>query len=143
MSYYAKDYMTKEVPTIEYAASATEAAKTMRNSGKDFLIILKDLRPVGRVTERDFVDKLIADERDPAETSVGSIMSSQLITVDPDEDLLKASEIMQNNKVDRLPVVKDGIIYGVLRAADIAKGYSIYVDKATREIVRWTLPFGA
>lgn len=141
MSYFVKNYMTQGVPTIEDTASALEAAKTMSKSGKGFLIILKGGRPAGIVTEHDFVNKLIANERNPTETSVGSIMSSTLITVDLDEDLLKASELMQKNNIERLPVVKDGIIYGILTATDIAKGCSIYVDKATRDIVRW-LPFG-
>jgi len=141
-SYLVKNYMGKEIPTIEDMASATEAAKTMSKAGKGFLIVLKKLHPIGIVTEHDLVEKLIASEKDPAKTTVGSIMSSPLITVDPDEDLLKASEIMQRNNIERLPVVKDEIIYGVLTATDIARGCSIYVDKATREIVRWSLPLG-
>lgn len=142
MSYIVKNHMVKQVPTIDDTASVTEAAKTMSKSERGFLIILKAGRPEGIVTESDLVNKVIANERDPTKTSVGSIMSSPLITVDPDEDLLKASEIMQKNNIKILPVVKGGIIYGILAAQDIAKGCSIYVDKATRDIIRWSAPFG-
>ena len=142
MSYVVKNYMVKEVPTIEDTVSVTEAAKVMNKAGRGFLIILQNLHPVGIVTEHDFVNKVIADDKDPAKTTVGSIMSSPLITVDPDEDLLKASELMQKSNIERLPVVREGIIYGILTASDIAKGCSIYVDKATREIARWSMPLG-
>jgi len=46
-------------------------------------------------------------------------MSSPIITIDPDEDLLKASELMKKHNIRRLPVVKDGIIYGVLTTRDV------------------------
>jgi len=81
----------------------TEAAKTLSESGKGFLIVLKAGHPTGIVTENDFVNKIIARELDPAKVSVGEIMSSPLISIDPDENLLKASEAMHEHNIRRLP----------------------------------------
>lgn len=142
MSYLVKSYMKKDIPTIEHHISVTEAAKAMSKTGRGYIIILKNRQPVGIVTEHDFVNKIIVRELDPAKVSVGEIMSSPIITVDPDEDLLKASEIMHKHNIRRLPVVKDGIIYGVITARDIAQGAISYVDRATREIIRWSSRFG-
>ena len=142
MAYSVKNYMRKDISTIGDRASVTEAAKAMSKSGRGFLIILKDGQPAGIVTEHDLVNKIIASEKDPNKVLVAEIMSSPLITIDPDEDLLKASELMQKHNIRRLPVVKNGIIYGVLTARDIAKGFVTYVNKATRDIIRWSaLPF--
>lgn len=113
----------------------------MVKSGRGFLIILREGHPVGIVTEHDFVEKIIARELNPVKTTIGEIMSSPLISVDPDEDLLKASEIMQKHNIRQLPVMKGGIVYGVLTIRDISKGCINYVDKATREILRWAVPF--
>lgn len=136
-AYLVKHYMSEEVPTIESQASVVEASKEMRKTGKGFLIVLKDLRPAGIVTEHDFVNKVIADELIPLKVSVREIMSSPLITIDPDEDLSKASEIMKVKNIRRLPVVREGIIYGVITVRDISQRFSEYVDKATRDIMKW------
>jgi CBS domain-containing protein len=140
MAYVVKQYMSQEVPTITEGASVTEAAKVMDETAdhKGFLVVLKDMRPVGIVTEHDFAKKVLAQELDPAKVTVGEIMSSPLITVDPDEDLLKAAELMKNNDIERLPVVKDGIIYGVLTARLIALSCSEYVNRSVKDIVKWS-----
>jgi CBS domain-containing protein len=110
MAYLVKHFMSKEVPTIDEQASVTAAAKVMDKTGdhKGFLVVLKAGSPVGIVTEHDFAKKVLASELDPAKTAVAEIMSSPLITVDPDDDLLKAAELMKKNDIERLPVVKEG-----------------------------------
>ena len=134
--------MEKDVPTIGDTATVTEAAKMMSELGKGFLVVLKGGMPGGIVTEEDFVKKVLASDLDPKTLSVGQIMSSPLITINPDEDLLKASQLMKEHEVRRLPVDKDGIIYGVITAMDIATHCGNYVDKSVRDIIRWTAPLG-
>lgn len=140
MTYVVKHFMSKEVPTIEESASVSEAAKVIDNptDHKGFLIVLKNGSPVGIVTEHDFTKKVLASDLDPATTVVGKIMSSPLITIDPDEDLLKASELLKKNNIERLPVVKEGIIYGVLTAGIIAQSIREYVDRSVKDIIKWT-----
>jgi CBS domain-containing protein len=114
----------------------------MSELNKGFLVVLKGGMPGGIVTEEDFVKKVLARELDPKTLSVSQIMSSPLITVDPDEDLLKASQLMKEHEIRRLPVVREGIIYGVVTAMDIATHCGNYVDKSVRDIIRWTAPLG-
>jgi CBS domain-containing protein len=142
MPYLVKDFMNKDVPTTDESTTAKEAAKIMNESSRGYLIILRDCRPAGIVTEHDFLSKIIIGELDPSKVTVGEIMSSPVITIDPDEDLLKASELMQKNNIRRLPVVKDGIIYGVITAREIAQRCSEYVNTSIKDIMRWSLPFG-
>jgi CBS domain-containing protein len=134
--------MVKDFPKIDEKASCLQAAKTMVASSRGFLIILREGRPEGIVTEHDFVEKIVAREQDPSKVSIGEIMSSPLITIDPDADLLKASELMQKNRIRRLPVVKEGIIYGVLTTREISQRVGEYVDRSIRDIMRWASPFG-
>ena len=142
MSYSVKSYMIKEVNTISGEVTVTEAAKTMAEKDDGYLIILKEGKPVGIVTERDLVKKVLAKEVNPTTINISSIMSTPLITIDPDEDLLKASEIMREQKIRKLPVVRDGIIYGILTATEIANKCGAYVDSTVRDIIRWTAPLG-
>jgi CBS domain-containing protein len=137
MSYQVKHYMSEEVPTIEGRASVAEAAREMSKADKGFLIILKDGRPTGMVTLRDIVNKVVATELDSAKVSVEEIMSSPLITVDPDEDLIKASNLLKEKNIRQVAVVKDEIIYGVLTAGIISQRFAEYLDKSTRDIMRW------
>jgi CBS domain-containing protein len=136
-----KDYMDKEVPTIEESQLSTEAAKTMMKLGRGFLIVLQNGQLSGIVTERDFVNKIIAAERDPRNVKVGDIMSFPLMTIDPDEDIFKASEMMQKHDIRRLPVTRGGIIYGVITARDIAHRAGEYVEREVKDILKWSIPF--
>ena len=56
----------------------------MKASGEAFMIVLRNGQPVGIVTERDFVYKVLAKGLDAKKMSIGEVMSSPLITVDPD-----------------------------------------------------------
>ncbi|MGD0331192.1 MAG: CBS domain-containing protein [Nitrososphaeria archaeon] len=136
-----KDYMDKEVPTVEESQLSTEAAKIMMKTGKGFLIVLQNSKLSGILTERDFVNKIVAAERDPIKVKVGDIMSFPLITIDPDEDILRASEMMQKHDVRRLPVTRGGIIYGVITAKDIARQAGEYVEREVKEILKRSTQF--
>jgi len=142
MSYLVKGYMDKDVPTIAYTATVTEAAKMMSKANRGFLIILREGQPVGIVTENDFVQKVIARELNPNELMIGQIMASPLITVDPDEDLLKASQLMREHRIRRLPVMRNGILYGIITSKEIALRCGEYVERTVKDIVRWTAPLG-
>lgn len=141
MSYFVKDYMTKAITTINYEATVSEAAKAMAadESLEGYTVVLKEGKPVGMVTERDIVNKVLAVDRSPGRTKVAEIMTSPLITVDPDEDLLQASQLMRERHVRKLVVIRGDIIYGILTAKDIAQQCGDYVNQSIKDITRWTL----
>ncbi|MDP2901447.1 MAG: CBS domain-containing protein [Candidatus Bathyarchaeota archaeon] len=142
MSYYVKDYMDKDFPTIQVEASAVEAAKALNTTKKGYIIVLEKGKPLGIVTEWDLVSKVLAAEKDPKKLSLRQVASTPLITVDPDKDLLEASELMQKNGVKRLPVVKGGVIYGVITSTNIAQKCGEYVNKSVKDVLRWSFPLG-
>jgi CBS domain-containing protein len=140
MSYYVKDYMDKEFPTLEIEASVIDAAKLVASKGKGYIIILEKGKPYGIVTEWDLVSKVMAAEKDPKKMPLRQITSTPLLTIDPDEDLLKASELMQAKSVKRLPVVKGGVLYGVITSTSIAQRCGEYVNKSVKDVLRWSYP---
>ncbi len=139
-----KKYMTKTVNTLDYNATVMEAANIMA-ADKDYegyVIILQKGKPIGMVTERDLVNKVIVEGLDPEKTGVADVMSTPLITIDPDDDLLRATQIMKDQNVRKLVVVRDEIIYGIITAKKISQNVQDYVDRSIRDIVRWTASLG-
>ena len=135
--------MTPNVLTVDADASAADAAAIMAEDphSQGYVLVLRDGRPIGIVTEWDLVAKILVAGA-TRRTRVTGIMTQPLITVDPDEDLLTAAEIMRERDVRKLPVMRDGIVYGILTEDDVAQKIGGYVDKSIRDIVRWTAPLG-
>jgi CBS domain-containing protein len=130
--------MMKDVPTVVDNVTALVAAKVMMDAGRGFVVVLKEGQPAGIVTEHDLVNKIIVAKKNAAKVLAVEIMSSPLITIDPDEDLTKASELMHEHKIRRLLVVKDSIIYGAITTTDIARSLSQYVDQSVKDLLRWS-----
>jgi CBS domain-containing protein len=140
MSYLVKDFMIKEVNTVGSDENVLEVSKIMAadQSYKGYVIVLEMGKPVGIVTERDLVNKVLAENLDPATMSVNQIMSTPLITIDLEDDLLTASNVTQEHGIRKLVVERDEILYGILTANDIAQNCGDYVDKSVKDILRWT-----
>lgn len=140
MPLLVKDYMFKEVNTVDEVMTVTEAAKVMAQDKTfdGYVIILKGGKPTGIVTERDVVNQVVAKARDPSMTMVSDVMASPLITIDPDADLLTASRVMREHNVVKLVVVRNEILYGILTERIIVHHFDDYVNKSIRDIIRWT-----
>jgi CBS domain-containing protein len=135
-----KEFMTKQVMTIDIHATVFDAAEVMAQDPQadGYVVVLKQGKPAGIVTERDIVQKVVSKRLDPATTSVASIMSAPLITIDPDADLLRAPELMNEHNISKLVVVKDDILYGVITAKVVGSQCNTYVNQAIRDVIRWT-----
>jgi CBS domain-containing protein len=139
MSYQVKDFMTKEVITIDLDTPVTDVARVMaadKNVG-GYVVILEKGRPVGIITERDVVNKITAQGRSQSKTKASDIMSTPLITIDPDEDLLNASNMMKEHNISKLVVTKNEIIYGIITAKDIVYHSRNYVGDLITDLIRW------
>ncbi len=127
-----KDIMSKNVITLNVNSSVFEAAELMTNKGIGCLVVTRNDMPVGMVTERDFVRKIIA-KRVSYEVKVSEIMSKYLITVGPDTSLKEASRLMSANKIRRLPVLKDKKLVGIVVSSDFVR--NIGKKTTTEEIL--------
>ena len=115
-----KDIMSKDVVTIDFNNTIFEAAQLMTDNSIGCLVVTRSDVPVGMVTERDFVRRIIA-KRGSYETKVSEIMSKYLITVGPDTSLKEASRLMSANRIRRLPVLKDKKLVGIVVASDFVR----------------------
>jgi len=113
-----KDIMTEDVVTTGKDASVVDTAKLMEEHGVSSVVIENSGKPVGIVTERDMVRKVIIQSRD-RDTPVGEIMTSPPITLGMLEEVTMGATLMVEKGIRRLPIVEDGKLVGMVTAADI------------------------
>ena len=138
MSYKVKDYMQKTFKTVDAGSSVKAASAVIGEDDEGFLIVTEGASPKGVMTAIDVVSKVVATGKDPDKVLVKDIMSSPLISVKPEDDLLSASEAMAKNGINRLAVINGGIIYGVITSRNIAQHCGEYVNKAIKDMLRWS-----
>lgn len=112
--------MTTQVETTSSMQPLHEAARLMRSGDFGSIPVVDDGRLVAVLTDRDIVIRAVAEQMDTMTTTVGEIASADPVTVEPDQRLDDALEIMSHYRVRRLPVVEDGRLVGVLSQADVA-----------------------
>ena len=115
-----KDIMSKNVVTITLNKTSFEAAELMNSEEVGCLVVVENDFPVGIVTERDFVRRIVAKKLSYDE-KISEIMSKNLVTVDPDTSLKEAARLMSDNKIRRLPVVKQKKLVGIVVASDFVR----------------------
>jgi len=117
-----RDVMTSNPRTIDANETVAYAAKMMREEDVGLAPIVEGDRLIGMLTDRDIATRIAAEGRDPDQVKVRDVASTQLVTIDPRQDLDDALRMMAKHQVRRLPVVeKDGRLVGVVAQADIAR----------------------
>jgi CBS domain-containing protein len=115
-----RDAMTPGVRSVSPSDSLTDAAVAMRDEDVGSLPVVEGDRVVGIVTDRDIVVRAVAERADPQALKVGDVSSGDPVTIQPEEDLDEALELMASHRIRRLPVVEDGRLVGVVAQADVA-----------------------
>jgi CBS domain-containing protein len=120
MAQFVKEVMTTDPATVGSEASAAEAASKMRQQDTGAILVVDDQKLRGIVTDRDIVVRAIAEGRDPAETKVGDISSSDVEALEPDRPVTEAIEVMRERAVRRVPVVEGDRPVGIVSIGDLA-----------------------
>ena len=115
-----RDVMISPVITITLEDTVAKAAKVMLKNGIGGLVVVEDSKPIGILTERDFVG-LLAKEQSPGELLVKNVISKKLITISPDEGLMDAAKLIVKTGKRKLPVMENDKLVGILTADDIVK----------------------
>jgi CBS domain-containing protein len=117
-----RDVMTQNPRTVDAGGTVIEAARVMKEEDVGSVPVLENGRLIGTLTDRDIVLRIVAEGRDPQSTKVMEVASSDLVTIDPQQNLDEALRMMATHQVRRLPVVEeDGHLVGILAQADAAR----------------------
>jgi CBS domain-containing protein len=117
-----KDVMTTSVVYLSSQTSLAEAARTMREQDIGDIVVADGSSLAGVVTDRDIVVRAVAENRDPDATTVGEIMTRDLVTVRPEDTIQQAALMMRDRAIRRLLVCDDseGLV-GVVSIGDLAE----------------------
>ncbi|MFB5618062.1 MAG: cyclic nucleotide-binding/CBS domain-containing protein [Candidatus Nitrosomaritimum aestuariumsis] len=130
---FVKDVMISNIATLDSSSMIKDAAKLMDEKNIGCVIVTENNQPVGILTERDFV-KRIASKEKPLTSPLKDVMSSPLISIDPDETVWEAAEEMKVNNIHKLPVIKENKITGIITTSDLIEICSVGSDSEMRRI---------
>jgi CBS domain-containing protein len=113
-----REVMTEFLVTASPEASVREIACLMRERNVGSVVLVREGRPVGFITDRDIALSVVGDGCSP-DDSVTDHASSPVITAEPDMDVEEAGERMMRQGVRRLVVVTGGSLAGVITLNDL------------------------
>jgi CBS domain-containing protein len=118
---YVEEIMTKVPITGGPDLSTKELAVLMRSWKVGSVIIVSGDRPIGIVTEKDLVEKVVAEDRLPSVVTAKEVMTSPVVIVGPRDSVADAGRKMARLHLRRLPVVNDDVLIGIITENDITR----------------------
>ena len=117
-----RDIMGKNVITIEQDKTSLDAATILKEKEISFLVIIRDEKPIGIVSERDIVQKVAAQDQKASEVQIESVMSKKFRWVSPETPIEDAVQKMLNNNIRRLNILdNDEKLAGVITQTNLAE----------------------
>jgi len=116
-----KDVMIKEIITVNPTTKIRDAVDLMNKNGIGCLVVIRKDKPVGIMTERDVLKKIVCGCMNPEQTRVSEIMSKPLIFGRVDMDWLEAVKLMLDRNIKKLPILDGERLVGLVTLTDIAR----------------------
>jgi CBS domain-containing protein len=110
-----------DVYTITPEATVFEALQLMADKNIGCLVVQKDGEIVGIISERDYARKIILKGRFSKDVKVSEIMTTEVLRIDPDEDIERCMELMTYHRARHLPVFENDRLIGIISVGDIVK----------------------
>jgi CBS domain-containing protein len=123
MAQSIRDVMTADPIRLPADTSVRDAARQMRDNDIGDIIVEKDGRLYGIVTDRDIVVRVVAEDKDLRTTDLQSICSQDVATLTADQTVKDATQLMKDKALRRIPVVdpdEQGKVIGIVSLGDVA-----------------------
>jgi len=122
-----KGIMTRPILTVDSDSSVREAAKKMKAKGIGCVVVTEDDKPVGIATERDILQRVVAEGSDASEVKMKTIISRPLITLDANMPIIDAIRTMQKRNVRHLPITEGEKLVGIVTQRDLLRALALHV----------------
>lgn len=121
MSLEIHDIMVDKVITTKTEATVEDAVKLMNKYEIGCLVVVENGKPVGIITERDLLKRVLAKSKETRNMKVREIMSKPLISGAPNIEIEEAAKLMFQKKIKKLPIVEKGKLLGLLTLTDLLR----------------------
>lgn len=119
-----KDIMSKNVVAVLPNDTAEDAARLMSENDIGSVPVIASGKLKGLLTDRDIVTRCISQGKTASATKVSELMTTDVAYVTPEQSVHEAISMMAAERVRRMPVVKEGVVDGMVSLADIARIHS-------------------
>jgi CBS domain-containing protein len=140
MVLFAKDVAEPTFLSFSPETNALDTAKSMKEKRQGYVIVVSDGKPVGIVTEWDYLSKVVAEGRDPSKVTLRELMSEGLISVADSDGIESVARVMTERGVRRVLVLREGKVIGVVTSRTILARLEEYVDQVSVTIARLQSP---
>jgi CBS domain-containing protein len=114
-----RDIMSRDVKVVRLDTTAQEIVATMNKFDINSIIVVQGERPVGIITTRDILMRLVEQCLAPAALTAKQIMTSPLVTISESATIEEAARLMAKKKIKTLPVMNNGKLAGIVTFTDI------------------------
>ena len=126
-----------QVWSIAPQATVYEALELMAKKNVGALLVIENGNVVGMFTERDYARKVILQGRSSKTTSVGELMTADVLYVSPDDTIENCMAIMTDKHLRHLPVMENGKLVGIVSIGDVVKAIISDREFTIRELERY------
>lgn len=127
--------MTKKVETTTKSDLLYKAIDRMGKKGISCILITEKKRPVGVLTERDIIKRVVLTNLNPKECTVDEVMTSPVLSIHPKADIINAGNIMRKNNIRRLAIINDDKLVGLVTETDILSATTKYIKHLNWRLV--------
>ena len=114
-----RDIMSKEVKVVRPDTSVKEVVATMNKFDIGSVVVVQGDRPVGIITERDILRRLVEPCLAPETLTARQIMTSPVLTISETANIEETAKLMARKRVKKLPVINNGKLVGMITYTDI------------------------
>ncbi len=127
----------REVVRIDQDATVLEAARLMNERHIGALVVTRSDKVVGIFTERDVLNRIVAKQRNPAETRVQEVMTAPVACCASSTTRAECRAVMKNRRIRHLPVVDDGRLMGMVSIGDILEDEGAEQEETIRYLYEY------
>jgi CBS domain-containing protein len=116
-----KEVMKANPVIVQPFITVLEAARLMKDKKVDNVIVTEQGHPLGIVTERDIIDKVVCEGKNASDLSTEDVMTTPIVVIDPYCSLQEALKIMEKRNIQKLPVIENNQLIGIITHHDISQ----------------------
>lgn len=133
-----RDVMSKNVKTVRPNSTINEVVRKMNKFEIGSIIVTDGEKPVGIITERDILRRVLEVNMASEAMKAKEIMSSPILTIESQATTEEAATLMNSKRIKKIPVLEDGILIGIVTSTDIVRSEPKMVE--TLSSMMWKKP---